>query len=86
LVVDPWASERDAEHEYGIKLTALADVVDVDCVVIAVAHDMFKAMSLKELRKLYKEGTAPDERVFIDVKSIFDKKAVEAVGFRYWRL
>ncbi|MDO4547086.1 MAG: nucleotide sugar dehydrogenase [Clostridia bacterium] len=86
IVVDTWASERDAEHEYGIKLTPLNDVSDVDCVVLAVAHDEFKSMSLDALKAMYREGSAPDERVLIDVKSILDKAEVEKSGFRYWRL
>lgn len=85
LVVDPWASERDAEHEYGVKLTKLEDIHDVDCIILAVAHDEFKAHGLDELKKLYKSG-ATDECVLIDVKSILDKQAIEAAGFRYWRL
>ncbi|MEF9974164.1 MAG: nucleotide sugar dehydrogenase [Clostridia bacterium] len=84
-VVDPWASECDAEREYGVKLTKLENVKDVDCVVLAVAHDEFKALGLDELKKLYKDGPAEGD-VLIDVKSILDKKAVEVAGFRYWRL
>ncbi|HMM17388.1 MAG TPA: UDP binding domain-containing protein, partial [Petrimonas sp.] len=31
IVVDPWASERDAMHEYGVKLTKIDDVKEADC-------------------------------------------------------
>jgi len=86
LVVDPWASERDAQHEYGVELTKLEDIRDLDCIILAVAHDEFKRMSLDELGKLYKSEISANERVLIDVKSILDKKAVEAAGFSYWRL
>lgn len=86
LVVDPWASERDAKHEYDVELTKLEDLGDLDCIILAVAHDEFKSMSLDELGRLYRPGMPADERVLIDVKSILDKKAVEAAGFSYWRL
>ena len=85
LVVDPWASERDAMHEYGITLTPFELISDVDCIVLAVAHNEFKNMKLADLDKLYKVG-ANDEKVLIDVKSILDKKVVEQAGYRYWRL
>lgn len=89
LVVDPWASERDAMKEYGVELTGLEDLGelrDLDCIILAVAHDEFKELSLDELGKLYKTRLSADECVLIDVKSILNKKAVEAAGFRYWRL
>ncbi len=86
LVVDPWASERDAMREYGVKLTKLDDVGELDCIILAVAHDAFKRMSIDEIGKLYRRGMATDERVLIDVKSILDKTAVEKAGFSYWRL
>ena len=86
LVVDPWASERDAQHEYGVELTKLEDISDLDCIILAVAHDEFKRMSIDEIGKLYRSGMTANERVLIDVKSILDKAAVEAARFRCWRL
>ena len=89
LVVDPWASERDAMHEYGVELTKLEELEknqDLDCVVLAVAHDEFKKMGLNALKKLYRSDASPDECVLIDVKSVLDKETVAAAGLRYWRL
>ena len=85
LVVDPWANEHDAINEYGVSLTKFEDVHDVDCIILAVAHNEFKAMNLERIGKLYKVGPI-NERVLIDVKSILNKKAVEVAGYRYWRL
>ncbi|MBT9779480.1 nucleotide sugar dehydrogenase [Clostridium sp. MCC353] len=85
IVVDPWAGERDAMYEYGVTLTALEEIADADCIILAVAHNEFKNMSLEELDKLYKAGTN-GEKVLIDVKSILDKGEIEAAGYRYWRL
>ena len=58
IVVDPWASERDAMREYGVRLTKYEDVNDVDCVIVAVAHNEFKNLTINDLKKLYKKGTA----------------------------
>lgn len=84
-VVDPWASSRDAELDYGVHLTLLEDVVDADCIVMAVAHDEFRAMSIGDIDKMYAPGPN-DEKVFIDVKGLLNKKMVEDAGYRYWRL
>lgn len=84
-VVDPWASERDAMHEYGVKLTALDKVKDADCVIVAVAHNEFKALGLDEIKKLYK-NSADDEKVLIDVKGIYKVSELNASGMTYWRL
>lgn len=85
VVVDPWASPKDAMHEYGISLSSLEDVENADCLILAVAHDQFKAMGLNELDKLYKRGDN-GEKVLIDVKGILDINTVRAAGYRYWRL
>ena len=46
LVVDPWASERDAKHEYRVELTRLEELDDLDCIILAVAHNEFKKLRL----------------------------------------
>ena len=85
IVVDPWASERDAMHEYGVKLTPIEEISDADCVIVAVAHNEFKALSLADIKKLYKECDDA-EKVLIDVKGLYNVKDLEASGMKYWRL
>ena len=85
LVVDPWASDRDAMKEYGVMLTKLEDVKDVDCIILAVAHDEFKNLKLDELKKLYVAGS-DDEKVLIDVKGLHSVEKLKKSGMRYWRL
>ncbi|MEG0505370.1 MAG: nucleotide sugar dehydrogenase, partial [Raoultibacter sp.] len=85
IVVDPWAKAEDAKREYGVDLTELCDVKDADCVVIAVAHDEFKNISIMQIDKLF--GDMPNgEKIIIDVKSIINKQTIEKLGYRYWRL
>lgn len=85
IVVDPWASEQDALHEYGVTLTKLEDVKDADCVIVAVAHQEFKALSMRDIKKLYRES--PDEqKVFLDVKGLYQIEELKASGMRFWRL
>lgn len=85
VVVDPWASERDAMQEYGVKLIEIGDVKDADCVIVAVAHNEFKALSLDDIKKLYKAGS-DKEKVLIDVKGIYRVDELGASGLGWWRL
>lgn len=85
IVVDPWASERDAMHEYGVTLTKLEDIKDADCVIVAVAHNEFRALTLEEIKALFKESN-DNEKVLIDVKGIYSVAALKASGMRFWRL
>ena len=85
IVVDPWASERDAMHEYGVTLTALEEVKDLDCLIVAVAHNEFKALSLADIKALYRESK-DDEKVLIDVKGLYRVDELKASGMTYWRL
>ena len=85
IVVDPWASERDAMHEYGVTITKLEDVRDADCVIVAVAHNEFKALGLEEIKKLFK-NCDDSEKVLIDVKGLYKTSELKASGLKYWRL
>ena len=86
IIVDPWASERDAMHEYGVTLTKLEDIKDADCVVVAVAHDEFKALSLDNIKELYRADLSDSEKVLLDVKGIYNVSDLKASGMSYWRL
>lgn len=86
IVVDPWASERDAMHEYGVTLTKLADVKDADCVIVAVAHNEFRALSLNDIKALFRKDSADNEKVLIDVKGLYKVADLNASGMKWWRL
>lgn len=85
IVVDPWASEKEAKLEYNVIITDIKNVSDADCVICAVAHDEFKKLSLMDIKKLFKN--VPDcEKVLIDVKGIYAVDELKASGMRFWRL
>ena len=81
LVVDNVAESHEAEEEYGIHLTRLADIKQADAVIAAVAHTDIKAMDVRQLVKV----TGPNTP-FMDVKSIFNRESLEYMGFVVWRL
>lgn len=84
-VVDPWASERDAMREYGVQLKSMEEAKNADCVIVAVAHNEFKAMGLDEIKKLFKE-CPDDEKVLVDVKGLYKVVDLNASGIKWWRL
>lgn len=85
VVIDPWADVDEVMREYGVELAEAGEISDADCVIIAVAHNEFKAMPLSEIDKIFKD-TENKNKVLVDVKSIVDKKAAQDAGYRYWRL
>lgn len=60
-------------------------MVDADCVIVAVAHNEFKALKLNDIKKLYRES-ADDEKVFIDVKGLYKIEDLNDSGMQWWRL
>lgn len=85
IVVDPWADEEEAKREYGIMLTPLDCVNDIDCIILAVAHDKFKNLELNNLKCLYK-NVKDNQKVIIDVKGLYSVSELESSGMKYWRL
>ena len=85
VIVDPQADAAEAEREYGVVLTAMEDVHDADCVILAVSHKEFKQMTTEQMNRLFCAGPN-DQKVVIDVKSVLNKKALEEAGYRFWRL
>lgn len=85
IIVDPWASDKEAMYEYGVKLTEIENVSCVDCIIVAVAHNEFKKLSLNDIKTMYRPGDGSD-KVLIDVKGIFDVDSLRESGLRWWRL
>ena len=82
LVVDPWVNEKDAMNEYGIVLSKLEDIHNADCIIVAVAHDEFKSISLNDLIAKY----GSKNMVLIDVKGLFKIEDLNNSGIKWWRL
>lgn len=85
IVVDPQANQIDARHEYGINLTDLNAINNMDVVIFAVSHDEFKKMTSEEINRLFKD-VPNNNKVLIDVKSIFNKEECEKSGYNYFNL
>lgn len=81
LVTDPYADEKESMEEYGLTLTNIHNVNDVDAIVLAVAHNAYRLMKPSDFTKYYKEG----KKILIDVKSILDREKSKNL-FDYWRM
>src|SRR5690554_7352570 len=71
-VYDPWVSAREAGREYGIQPVAEPEKGAYDAIVLAVAHDEFRAMGPKAIRALGKE-----EHVLYDLKYVLPRDAAD---------
>ena len=86
VVTDPWADAEVAKQVYGVDLVPFDEIPKADCVIVAVGHNEFRALSLMQLRDLFKSELSNDERVLIDVKSLYRMDELKASGLRFWRL
>ena len=80
-VHDPVASAEEAEREFGVVLRRWDELPRADALVVAVAHRAFLSLDAGALGEKLAPGGC-----FIDVKSRFDRAALEAAGYRVWRL
>jgi len=86
LVTDPWADPQIAKHEYGIDLIPFEGVEDADCIIVAVGHTEFRSLSMLQLKRFFREDLIDEEKVLIDVKSLYRMDELKASGMRFWRL
>ena len=86
LVSDSWADADIAKHEYGVDLISFDKLPKADCVIIAVGHNEYRSMSMMQIKKLFKDNTDDDEKVLLDVKSLYRMDELKASGMRFWRL
>ena len=80
-VHDPIADADDAIHEYGIELTSWKDLPSAGAMVVAVAHQAYRDLSIDELSTKLEKGA-----VITDIKSMLKREAVAQAGFNLWRL
>ncbi len=80
-VHDPIADKDEALKEYDIELVDWDDIIDVDAIVLCVAHDHYREMSAEEFAEKFDAN-----RLMIDVKAVLDKEAFSNVDIKVWRL
>jgi UDP-N-acetyl-D-galactosamine dehydrogenase len=83
LIHDPLADPEEARREYGLTLSPLEALRDLDALVLAVPHAAYAALTPAELTGWFRPGAAP---VVLDVKGILDPAAMTRAGCIFWRL
>ncbi len=85
FVADPVVDRDEVFHSFGIRLVDAAEIRDADCVVFAVAHQAFKALSPQTLAGMYTQRPGIP-RVLMDINSIFSEEMLREKDFLYWSL
>ena len=86
IVSDGWADADVAKHEYSVDLVPFDELPKADCVFVAVGHSEYRSMSTMQLKELFKEELPDNEKVLIDVKSLYRIDELKASGMKFWRL
>ncbi|UKA06984.1 Vi polysaccharide biosynthesis UDP-N-acetylglucosamine C-6 dehydrogenase TviB [Photobacterium damselae subsp. damselae] len=66
-IYDPWICPEEAKHEYNVDVLTDKPNKQYDAVIVAVAHDQFKAMTVEEYQVLIKQDS-----VIYDLKYVLD--------------
>jgi len=81
IVHDPLADAKEAKNFFNINLSPMEEITDLDAVIIAVGHQLYKSIPLDKLiNRLNPNGC------IVDIKSILDVSEVKKTGVNYWRL
>ena len=71
-VYDPWVSSKEAQQEYDISLKTQLEESCYDALVVAVAHNQFREMTIQDFKRL----TKPKSVIF-DVKNMLPANEVD---------
>ena len=85
IIVDPLVDAKEVLSEFGIKISKIDEVTDIDAIVMAVPHQEFKKFDMNEMSSYYKKGI-DKSKILIDIKSVFNKQEAFKKGFIYWNL
>lgn len=86
VVADKWADREVASKEYGVELFSYDELPKADCVIVAVGHNEFRSLSMLQIKNMFKSDLADNEKVLIDVKSLYRMDELKASEMRFWRL
>jgi UDP-N-acetyl-D-galactosamine dehydrogenase len=80
-IVDPYANPNEIKELFDLDLMDFDKLINYSAIVLCVAHDEFKSISIKEWKKMInKKG------VLIDVKSLYPKDFFKEIKISHWRL
>ena len=71
-VYDPWVDKNQAKNEYGIEPIDKPEIGLYDVIILAVAHNQFKKLSLEDIKSYGKKN-----HVIYDIKYLFNFEQVD---------
>ena len=80
FVCDPNADEIEAANEYGVKLSKLSDLQELDAIVFAVPHQQYMDIPIDKLCSCLKSNA-----IIIDIKSVLNPNELPSF-VKYWSL
>lgn len=86
IVTDEWADTEAVREMYGIELTPFEKLPPADCIIVAVGHRKYQSIAMEQLLRMYKNDLRNDEKILLDIKSIYPLEELTASGLRFWRL
>lgn len=81
VISDPVADAAEARRLYNIEFVEMDELTGLDALILAVAHDTFKNISIDRFDKMFR-----DKKLLIDVKGMLSRQKYEGAGYLYWRL
>jgi UDP-N-acetyl-D-galactosamine dehydrogenase len=79
-VWEPMVAEEELQERFGVETIDFERMQDVDAVVLINAHEVFKSISLADLKARMRTP------VLVDVKNFFSPEETGQLGFRYLTL
>lgn len=79
IVHDPLADPEEVAREYGLKLSSLDDLSDLDALIVAVGHDQYRELGERLYGRLRSGGTVMDLKGILPVDT-------RPAGMRCWGL
>lgn len=83
-VIDPYLTEAPRQVSTRGNGTSLSSLQNIDCIILAVAHDEFKRELSEGLGAIFSQTSRPN--VIIDVKSMLSKDNLIQSDCVYWSL
>lgn len=83
-VVDPYLTEAPRQVSTRGNGTSLSSLQNIDCIILAVAHDEFKRELPESLKTIFSQTDRPN--VIIDVKSMLSRDNLNQSDCVYWSL
>ncbi len=84
IVCDPTADAAEAKALYGVEFCSMEDVRDCDAIIVAVAHDMFRELTIADFDSFYKNDKT--KKILLDIKGLYSREEFESAGYSYFRL